>query len=158
MYRDCIDIAEQIMNDPILSKDSALLCKGKLRDDPVLSLAMEKNGFICNVKPRVGKCIFLPLGYTVNLIDFRNGKLDVTDKSGEHFKDCALIHFSSRRANEEGLYLWQKTVVNAVYGKKSGIIIKILESKPAWLIFNTFRFLKLKIKHISEKISLKQPT
>lgn len=152
MYQDCIDMAEQIINDPILSEDSVLFCKGKLRDDPILSLAMEKNGFLCTAKPRVGKCMSLPSGYTIDLIDFRNGRLDVTDKNGEQFKDCSLLHFSTRKADEEGLYLWQKTVVNSVYKNKSKLIIKILESKPSEIFFSAFRFIKRKIKHLFEKI------
>lgn len=148
MYRDCMDIADYIMNNPILKNDAGLLCNGKLRDDPVLSLAMEVNGFVCNAKPKIGKCIFLPSKYYINKIDYKNGILDVTDKNGNKFKNCSLIHFSTRRANEEGLYLWQNNIIKLVVSGKKGLILKITESKITLAFCNIYMKLKTRLKCI----------
>lgn len=139
MYRDCMDIADYIMNNPILKNDEGLLCNGKLRDDPVLSLAMEVNGFVCNAKPKVGKCISLPSKCRIDNIDFKNGILDVTDKSGKEFKNCSILHFSSRKVFEEGLYLWQKNIIKIICNKKNGMVLKIAESKLMFAVCSIYR-------------------
>lgn len=148
MYHDCMDISDYIMSNPILKTDKTLLCNGKLRDDPVLSLAMEVNGFVCNAKPKIGKCIFLPSKYKINAIDFKNGVLNVTDSNGNEFTDCSMIHFSTRKANEEGLYLWQKNIIRLVSEGKKGMVLKISESKLALLFCNIYMKLKTKFKSI----------
>ena len=117
MYNDCIDIAEKLLSDNILNSYEPILCNGKLRDDPIFNIAMTLNGFICTAKPKEGKCIFLPSKYTINSIDLKKGKLDVTDKKGKESKDCALLHFSTRKANEEGLYLWQYVLLQILCEK-----------------------------------------
>ncbi len=139
MYRDCMNIADYIMSNPILKNDAGLLCNGKLRDDPVLSLAMEINGFICNAKPRVGKCISLPSKCRIDRIDFKNGMLDVTDKNGEEFKNCAILHFSSRKVFEEGLYLWQNNIIKLVCNGRNGLILKLAESEFMLVVCNAYR-------------------
>ncbi len=148
MYRDCMDISDYIMSNPVLKNDEALLCNGKLRDDPVLSLAMEVNGFVCNAKPKIGKCISLPSKYRIDTIDFEKGILDVTDKNGKEFKDCSILHFSSRKVFEEGLYLWQKNIIRLVSEGRKGMVLKISESKLALLFCNVYMKLKTKFKSI----------
>ena len=148
MYRDCMDISDYIMSNPILKTDKTLLCNGKLRDDPVLSLAMEVNGFVCNAKPKIGKCISLPSKYRIDTIDFEKGILDVTDKNGKEYKDCSILHFSSRKVFEEGLYLWQKNIIRLVSEGRKGLILKISESKLALLFCNVYMKLKTKFKSI----------
>ena len=59
---------------------------------------MAINGFVCHAVPEKAKCMSLPSKYELNRVDIINGKLDVTDKNGTEFKDCALLHFSTRRA------------------------------------------------------------
>lgn len=148
MYRDCMDISDYIMSNPILKTDKTLLCNGKLRDDPVLSLAMEVNGFVCNAKPKIGKCISLPSKYRIDTIDFEKGILDVTDKNGKEYKDCSILHFSSRKVFEEGLYLWQKNIIRLVSEGRKGMVLKISESKLALLFCNVYMKLKTKFKSI----------
>ena len=148
MYRDCMDIADYIMNNPILKNDAGLLCNGKLRDDPVLSLAMEVNGFVCNAKPKAGKCIFLPSKYHIDDIDFDGGLLDVTDKNGNKFVDCSLIHFSTRKANEEGLYLWQRKIIGSVCKGKRGLYIRLWDNKIMLAFCNIYMKLKTKFKRL----------
>ncbi len=147
MYRDCMEISEYIMNNPILKTDTAILCNGKLRDDPVLSLAMEVNGLVCNAKPKVGKCISLPSKYRIDTIDFKNGILDVTDKNGKDFKNCSILHFSSRRVFEDGLYPWQNRIIKLVTKGKSGLPLKISESKAVLFFYN----IRMKIKTVLKR-------
>ena len=148
MYRDCMNIADYIMNNPVLKNDSGLLCNGKLRDDPVLSLAMEVNGFVCNAKPKIGKCISLPSKCRIDRIDFKNGILDVTDKNGKEFKDCSVLHFSSRRVFEDGLYPWQNNIIKLVSKGKKGLYLKLWENKITLAFCNIFMKLKTRFKSI----------
>ncbi|MBR2411627.1 MAG: hypothetical protein IKB08_07890 [Clostridia bacterium] len=146
MYEECLSVAERIMGDELLSKDPSILCSGKLRDDPIFNIGMAINGFICNAKPKVAKCISLPSKYKINRIDIIKGVLDVTDKNGKEFSDCALLHFSTRKANEEGLYLWQKVLIDSYNNKK--VLIKILNNGLAGIVFSVFRFIKTRVKRV----------
>ncbi len=150
MYRDCMDIADYIMNNPILKNDDGLLCNGKLRDDPVLSLAMEVNGFVCNAKPKVGKCISLPSKCHIDTIDFKNGILDVTEKNGRKLENCSILHFSSRRVFEDGLYPWQNIIIWLVTKGKKGLCLKLWENKITLIFFNFFLKLKTRFKNLSK--------
>ncbi len=144
MYEDCLDFAERIWSDEVLNKHPHILCNGKLRDDPIFNIAMAVNGFICHAKPSVAKCMSLPSKYQLDVVDMLNGKLDVTDKNGKKFKDCALLHFSTRKAEEEGLYLWQKTIVD-FYCKNSkfaGILNNRIFEKP----FCIYRYVMARVK------------
>lgn len=148
MFQDCIDISEYILNNEILKNDPSILCKGNLRDDPILSLAMQKNGMVCNAQPKVGKCISLPSGYVVDYIDMENGKLDVTDKNGKKFLDCSLLHFSTRKAKEEGLYLWQKIVSNIIYNNSSDLLLQLVDNKIVWKVLDIYKYFKVRISRL----------
>ena len=146
MYDDCINIAEKIKEDFVLGGCSSLLCGSNLRDDPIFSIAMGLNGFLCHAKPSTSKCIALPSKYTINKINIIKGKLDVTDKNGKKYEDCALLHFSTRKALEEGLYLWQTILVD-LKTKNSGLY-KFLNNSVFGALCNIFRFLKSKLKFV----------
>lgn len=146
MYEDCISVAQRISDDSILGVCPHLLCRGKLRDDPVFSVAMEMNGFICHAKPSASKCIFLPSKYIINKIDIIKGHLDVTDKNGKELKNCALLHFSTRKALEEGLYLWQIKLIDLY--KKNNKLYKLLNNKVFYAMCSIYRWLETRIKHI----------
>lgn len=148
MYEDCLYVAQKIANDPLLSTYPPLICRGKLRDDPIIYIAMAINDFVCHTKPEEAKCIFLPSKYTINEIDIVEGRLNVTDKNGRKFKDCALIHFSTRRAFEEGLYLWQTIILKQK--RKNSCLYKILNNKICYVFCVIYRGLKTKIKHFVE--------
>lgn len=144
MYEDCLRIASVISNDHILGKYLPILCNNKLRDDPIFALAMTVNGFICHARPKEGKCIFLPSKYKINKIDILNGLLDVTDKSQKQFTDCALIHFSTRKATEEGLYLWQSVLVDCYY--KNIKLTKFLNHPFVGKLFSIYRYILTRFK------------
>lgn len=148
MYNDCIDIAGKILTDDMLSVYEPILCNGKLRDDPILDVAMAANGFICHAKPSVGKCISLPSKYKVDKIDIVKGNLDVTNKDGKQFTDCSLLHFSTRKAEEEGLYLWQKVIVDLIYNNQNSKLVRILNNRLVESIFNIYRYVITRIKRV----------
>lgn len=146
MYNDCLQIAERIKADDLLSGYASILCNGKLRDDPIFDLGMAINDFVCHAKPKESKCIFLPSKYTINIIDIVKGELDVTDKNGKEFKDCSLLHFSTRRVMEEGLYPWQCAIMNTYL--KKGKVYKMLNNSLVEFSFNIFRWIKTRVKHV----------
>lgn len=146
MYEDCLKVAQRITEDSILNTYPQLLCGGKLRDDPIFSVAMGINGFICNSVPERSKCIALPSKYTINKIDLIEGGLDVTDKNGRKFDDCALLHFSTRKALEEGLYLWQ-TILLYLYNNNCKLY-KVLNNRLICSFCVLFRKIKTKAKHL----------
>lgn len=148
MYSDCLNIADFILSNPILKKEKALFCGKNLRDDPILCVSMQINGFECNAKPSKGLCISLPSKYKIDKIDIKKGKLNVTDKEGKPFKDCSLLHFSTRKANEEGLYPWQVTIVNMIYNKKPDWQIVFISSKPVMKLFEIYYKIKIAIVHL----------
>lgn len=109
---------------------------------------MEVNGFVCNAKPKIGKCISLPSKCRIDRIDFKNGILDVTDKSGKEFKNCSVLHFSSRRVFEDGLYPWQNNIIKLVSKGKKGLSLKLWDNKIALVFCNVFMKLKTRLKSI----------
>lgn len=149
MYEDCLAVAEKLSADETLKKYPYIWAGNNLRDDPIFDIAMALNGFICNSKPKYGKCIFLPSKYKINKISAVKGVLDVTDKNGKKFTECALLHFSSRKAFEEGLYLWQTMIFNMAYdGKKT---YRLLDNKIFYGICAAYRFVKTKLCRIFKK-------
>lgn len=144
MYNDCLQIAERIKSDKFFSAYDSILCNGKLRDDPIFNLGMAINGFICHDKNKNGKCIFVPSKYTINKIDIINGKLDVTDKNGKEFNDCSLLHFSTRRVMEEGLYPWQCAIMNMYI--KYGKVYKVLDNALIKGVFELYRWFRTRAK------------
>ncbi len=144
MYEDCLHIANILSNDHVLGKYLPILCNNKLRDDPIFALSMVVNDFICHARPKEGKCIFLPSKYEINKIDILNGLLDVTDKSQKQFTDCALIHFSTRKATEEGLYLWQSVLVDCYY--KNIKLTNFLNHPFVGKLFEIYRYILTRFK------------
>ena len=121
MYQDMLDIAERLM--PYKDIEDRSFVNGRLRDDPVLCVGMKKHGCVCAAKPSVGKCMSIPSGYTFRKISLQDGELEVADKNGKIFSDCALLHFSTRRVLEEGLYSNQIAVLNRIEKGKSTAMI-----------------------------------
>lgn len=146
MYEDCLAIAQKISEDELLREDPSIFCRGKLRDDPIFNLAMAINGFICHAKPKAAKCMFLPSKYKLDTVDIIKGRLDVTDKNGKKFTDCALLHFSTRKAVEEGLYLWQCVLIDLFYKKSA--LVKIMNNRFFYGIFAIYRYVRTRLKRI----------
>ena len=153
MYEDCIRIAKIISDDPMLSVYPPIHVRNNLRDDQIFNISMLIHNFKCNEVPEVGTCIFLPSKYKINKIDMKNGILEVTDKRGNVFSDCSLLHFSTRRANEEGLYLWQKVILNCLYKNRNSIIAKLLKLPVFKYVFCFFRYTKTRLKYLINIVS-----
>ncbi len=129
IYRDAMEIIAQIKKDPKLNQDSELICKGSIRDDPVFFIAMALNGCLCNALPTDGKCVFLPGATKIMTASLSKGRLDA-DWHGE-MTDCSILHFSSRRAREEGLYWQQSIVLDLIYKGAPRPLIRLAESRAA---------------------------
>lgn len=140
MYRDIFKIEEHLLK--YWKDDIKLFVDGNLRDDPLFCLAMEINGMKCAAEPCVGKCISLPAGYRIEKIDILAGKLDVIDTSGSVICDCSLLHFSTRRVLEEGLYPWQVAILNSGEKSDSRIWIWILRNRLSYFFYSSIRFVK----------------
>lgn len=145
IYVDAIEMARTIFEDPVLRHEPWLFCKNNLRDDPLIWLAMTKNGCRCIESPFVGKCVFLPSIKKIDRISLSQGKLDAF--WFHPLTDCNILHFSTRRVKQEGLYLHQTIVLRLLEKGHHGWYIRILESKPVWFLFDFGRKNAVKIKN-----------
>ena len=102
----------------------SLFTNGMLRDDVVFSMVMKRNGCRCVAHPSVGKCIFYPN------------------------KHCNLLHFSSRRCMDEGLYLQQSMMLNMHQKHCPKWIVKWTGLKATYLKYNFFRKARNRIKEL----------
>lgn len=128
IYRDAMDVIAQIKNDPKMNQDPELICKGSIRDDPVFFVAMAMNDCRCSALPNEGKCVFLPGATEIMTASLSKGRLDA-DWHGK-LTDCRILHFSSRRAKEEGLYWQQEIVLDLIYKGAPRLCISFAESRP----------------------------
>ena len=99
------------MNNTI-DENPRLLGGNGLRDDPLFFITMKLNGCICVEKPKIGKCINYPRVKKILRISLRKGNLDVVQE--KEYYNCNLLHFSTRRCVEEGLYWHQCTVLKLI--------------------------------------------
>ena len=134
IYADVLEMISTINKDPVLLQDPWLFCNNHLRDDPILWFSMAKNGCKCTESPFIGKCVFLPSIIKISQISLSRGKLDVF--WFRPLTDCNILHFSSRRAKEEGLYLHQTIVLKLLSKGWHKWIIYAFESKPVWLLMD----------------------
>lgn len=145
MYQDALEIADWIAENQIQGGKISLICKGTLRDDPLFSLSMRLNDCVCAAKPSVGKCIFLPRVKKLKIISLLKGELDVVQE--REYTRCNLLHFSSRRSREEGLYLQQTTVLKMIYHRAPRVLIRLIASKPVYYILHFYRRCKFAVIH-----------
>ena len=149
IYNDAIAIGEWIKENNIEGGEITLFNKGMLRDDPLIALSATLNDCICHEKPSVGKCVFLPRIKKVYTISLSKRKLNVLQE--KKFDDCSLMHFSTRRTKEEGLYLQQSLVVNMLHKKYPLWLVKIMEKKFIYILLHSFRRFKFGIIHRIKK-------
>lgn len=115
----------------------SLFTKGMLRDDVVFSMVMKRNGCRCVAHPSVGKCIYYPNTKRINKINVISGELDVVQD--KEYKNCNLLHFSSRRCMDEGLYLQQSMMLNMHQKHCPKWIVKWTGLKATYLKYKLFR-------------------
>lgn len=134
VFRDAMQIIKEIEEDPVLAADPQPRCKEMIRDDPVLFIAMAMNGCECSGDPFEGKCISLPAVTKIKKISLSRGKLDATWH--KPLTDCCVLHFSSRRVREDGLYAQQKMVLHLIEKGCGKPIIRFAESRPVYYVFS----------------------
>ncbi|MEE1061572.1 MAG: hypothetical protein UH080_07105 [Ruminococcus sp.] len=144
IYSDAMGISEWIKETLNQDEEIKLFNKGMLRDDPLLALAMTLNNCFCHEKPKIGKCISLPSVKKINDISIVRGKLDLIQD--RHYDDCKLLHFSTHKTKEEGLYLQQSMIVDMLYKKYPLWLVKLMEKRFVCSVFHFFRKAKYGIK------------
>lgn len=144
MYHDLIVLADWILENTI-SDNPRLMGGSGLRDDPLFFIAMKLNKCSCPVKPRIGKCINYPRVKKLLGISMQSGTLDVLQE--EEYNNCNLLHFSTRRCIEEGLYLHQCICLKMCMNHYPKIIISIFEKSFFIAFFEFFKRIKYSIIH-----------
>ena len=110
VFHDTATVSDWLIKNRPADGMISLFSKGMLRDDVVFSMVMKLNGCRCVAHPSVGKCISYPNTKKITQINVISGKLDVVQD--REYKDCHILHFASRRCQEEGLYLQQTMMLN----------------------------------------------
>lgn len=146
IYRDTKEVSDWLIQNRPIDGKIALFCKGMLRDDVVFSMVMKLNGCRCVAHPSVGKCIYYPNTKRINKINVISGMLDVVQD--KEYKHCNLLHFSSRRCMEEGLYLQQSMMLNMHQKHFPKWIVKWTGLKATYLKYNFFRKARNRIKEL----------
>lgn len=149
IFDDAMEIGNWITENKLEGGKIDLFCKGKLRDDPLLILAMKLNDCSCPAKPKVGKCIFLPRVIKILKISLLNAQLDVVQE--RTFTDCNILHFSTRRTKEDGLYLQQTLILDMLYKNYPKWIIRIMEKEFVRKTFHICRKVNNKILRLMKQ-------
>ena len=153
IYDDCLRVIREIEADEKMRSDKKLYCRNAIRDDPVFFIAMALHGCRCVDDPAVGKCIFLPSQKRIDRISLSKGQLDVY--WDRELKDCNLLHFSSRRTREEGLYPQQVLALGLIEKGNTGLLLKIVESKPFFFVLDVYKKVTTKIRYKTKALSNK---
>ena len=146
IYRDTKEVSDWLIQSRPDDGKIALFCNDMLRDDVVFSMVMKLNGCRCVAHPSVGKCIFYPNTKRINKINVISGMLDVVQD--KEYKHCNLLHFSSRRCMEEGLYLQQSMMLNLHNNHCPRWTIKWTGLRVTYLKYNFFRKVNNRIKEL----------
>lgn len=146
IYRDLTEIAAWLLEN---CSDQPVLMAGKqLRDDPVFFIAMKLNDCVCPVKPSVGKCIYLPRVKKIKKISLKDGRLDVIQE--KEYNDSFLMHFTTRRCVEEGLYWHQTICLKMCDSHYPSFLISVFEKMFFYYILHFLKkgkyYLKSKLK------------
>ena len=146
IYRDTKEVSDWLIQSRPDDGKIALFCDDMLRDDVVFSMVMKLNGCRCVAHPSAGKCIFYPNTKRINKINVISGTLDVVQD--KEYKHCNLLHFSSRRCMEEGLYLQQSMMLNLHNNHCPRWTIKWTGLRVTYLKYNFFRKVNNRIKEL----------
>lgn len=135
MYDDCMEICDYLEENK--DEQKLVFLNGRLRDDPVLVLGMEINGFKCAIKPRYGKCMAYPSAKKVKA-DMVSGRLDV-----DEFTQCNILHFSTNKTRY-GLYVCQAKATRLMCKNKRASA-KLIQSKPIYTLISGVLYVKNKL-------------
>ena len=144
IYHDTTTVSEWLIKNRPNDGKISLFTKGMLRDDVVFSMVMKLNGCRCVAHPSVGKCIYYPNTKIITRINVVNGKLDVIQDKEYH--NCNILHFSSRRCLEEGLYLQQSMMLKMYEKHYPKWIISWTGLRITYLKYNFFRKVRNRIR------------
>lgn len=148
IYRDLLELSDWIMKNTI-DENPRLMCGSSLRDDPLFCIAMKLNGCICSERPKVGKCINYPRVKKFLKISMKKGDLDVIQE--REYDNCNLLHFSTRKCIEDGLYWHQCTTLKMIINKTPCFIISVFESKFFIALFKLLKKIKYAVIHRVKK-------
>ena len=146
IYADTAFVAGWLVENRPDDGKISLFTKGMLRDDVVFSMVMKRNGCRCVAHPSVGKCIFYPNTKRIIKINVISGELNVVQD--KEYKHCNLLHFSSRKCMDEGLYLQQSMMLNMHQKHCPKWIVKWTGLKATYLKYNFFRKARNRIKEL----------
>lgn len=149
IYQDANDIAQWIVDNNIIEDNPRLITRGNLIDDPLFFIAMRLNDCTCATKPSKGKCIYLPRVKKIEKISLRKGQLDVVQE--KEYTECNLLHFTTRKCVEEGLYQHQCFVLKMIINNIPSFLIRLFEAKFIIAIFNLVKKTKYVIVHHVKK-------
>ena len=149
IYQDANDIAQWIVDNNIIEDNPRLITRGNLIDDPIFFIAMRLNNCTCATEPSRGKCIYFPRVKKIERISLRKGQLDVVQE--KEYTDCYLLHFTTRRCVEDGLYRHQCIVLKMIIYKIPRFLIYLFESKAFIAIFKFIMKIKYAIVHRIKK-------
>lgn len=149
LYQDANNIVQWIVDNNITEDNPRLITRGNLVDDPIFFIAMRLNDCICAAKPSKGKCIYLPRVNKIESISLRKGQLDVVLE--KEYTECNLLHFTTRRCMENGLYRHQCIVLKMIIKKLPCFWIWVFESKLFIAIFNVVKRTKYALVHRIKK-------
>lgn len=149
IYQDANSLAQWIIDNGIIYENPRLLSRGSLVDDPIFFIAMRLNNCVCAEKPSKGKCIYLPRVKKIVSISLKKGQLDVIQE--KKYTECNLLHFTTRRCVEEGLYWHQCTVMNLINKKMPYFIISFFEKKFIITCFQIIKKIKYALVHRFKK-------
>ena len=148
-YQDANSIAKWILDNKITEDNPRLITRGNLVDDPIFFIVMKLNNCICAEKPSEGKCIYLPRVKKIERISLRKGQLDVIQE--KEYTECNLLHFTTRRCVEEGLYWHQCTSLKMIVNKTPVFFISVFESKFFIVLFEFLKKIKYAVIHRLKK-------
>lgn len=147
IYKDCFRIATCLLeNKEGLKKKKTLpisFVGDTLRDDPVLSVAMQWNECRCIAKPGVGKLLHFPSEKLI-CAHISTGELKT-----ESCDEGKLLHFSTKRTRQ-GLYMQQLTVMKLCLNNAPKWEINIMESNVVLKILGIFCKVRNYVKSISK--------
>lgn len=149
IYHEANSIAQWIIDNDITSDNPRLITRGTLIDDPIFFIAMKLNNCICVEKPSKGKCVYLPRVKKIEKVSLRKGILDVIQE--KEYTECNLLHFTTRRCVEEGLYWHQCIALKMIYRQFPVFITRFFESMFFILIFQLLKKTKFAILHRLKK-------
>lgn len=144
IYEDIFTLIDWLTENAV-EENPDLMCHSNLRDDPLFFIAMKMNDCICEALPEQGKCVNYYRVKKVIKISMRKGIFDVLQE--KEYDNCNLMHFSTKRCIEDGLYPQQCLSLNMCRKNYPVFLISLVESKAFGAIMKFCKKVKYSIVH-----------